>query len=545
MKQTVSQMESCIKSAIGRAWLPVELECIGGERLSADGWSESPEVSVVMPVHNGEAHVSRSIASILNQTWGDFEFIIIDDASQDKTIEVLQEAAAADRRIRVLKLRENQGPYVCKNLGLCHARGRIVALQDADDVSALERLSMQIEALREHPSALVCTVQYQRLDETGTPVLNRGKLNRRCYAALAMVRREVITRVGYFDSVRAAADDEFWRRLRLLLPSRGFRDIERPLYFAYVRGDSLSAGDVALDVKSGSGSDFLSEERRAYVEGYQGWHKKSESPLMGFPVRRRPFSVPDGLAPSDWYGNLQISSVVASIASVPERKEGLRCVVRRVLPQVDYLYVYLNNYGAIPEFLDHPRIHVACSEDHGDLVDNGKFFFVSQFVESAAYHFTLDDDIEYPPNYVSYMLAKLCQYADSVVVGMHGSVFRNEFSDYYDTASRKVFNYERELLPDQQVHVLGTGTTAYPTALIKPELNYFKSTGMADLYFAGLAKELSVPLLSVARGSGYLRSMETVGTESLYESCRGEGNPQSEFIKSRWPWRFPDLDKKE
>jgi hypothetical protein len=153
----------------------------------------------------------------------------------------------------------------------------------------------------------------------------------------------------------------------------------------------------------------------------------------------------------------------------------------------------------------------------------------------------LDDDLDYPVNYVSYMLSKLAQYGDKAVVGVHGSYIRSEFSDYYDRESRQVFVYDKELVDDQQVNILGTGTVAYARSLLSPGLQDFHSTGMADLWFALIAKSAEVPMMAVARAAGYLQAISGLPESCLYEDSRESSNPQTRFIHEYGPWSLPRL----
>jgi glycosyltransferase involved in cell wall biosynthesis len=108
----------------------------------------APTVSVVMAVKNGGQIMREAIDSILNQTFTDFEFIIINDGSTDETLEVLAEYK--DPRIQVYS-QENQGVARSANRGLAIARGKYIARQDHDDISLPARLQKQVEYLESHP----------------------------------------------------------------------------------------------------------------------------------------------------------------------------------------------------------------------------------------------------------------------------------------------------------------------------------------------------------------------------------------------------------
>ncbi len=127
----------------------------------------SPKVSVVMPVYNGERFLREAINSILNQTFGDFEFVIIDDASRDRTWQILAEYAAKDPRLVLAQNQHNSGVVMSRNHGLALARGEYIAVQDADDISHPERLALQIDYLETHPHIGAVGAAAQRIDDRG------------------------------------------------------------------------------------------------------------------------------------------------------------------------------------------------------------------------------------------------------------------------------------------------------------------------------------------------------------------------------------------
>lgn len=102
-----------------------------------------PKISVVMPAYNAEKYIGKSIDSILNQTYGDFEFIIINDGSKDSTKEII--LSYSDNRIVYLENEINSGIVVTLNKGLEYATGEYIARMDADDIAVAERLEKQIE----------------------------------------------------------------------------------------------------------------------------------------------------------------------------------------------------------------------------------------------------------------------------------------------------------------------------------------------------------------------------------------------------------------
>lgn len=111
----------------------------------------NPKVSVVMSTYNRESFLPAAIESILNQTFDDFEFIIINDGSSDKTADILEDYARKDKRIRIITNKENKGLIYSLNVGLDNAKGTYVArMDDDDDVSLPTRLEKQYNFMEEN-----------------------------------------------------------------------------------------------------------------------------------------------------------------------------------------------------------------------------------------------------------------------------------------------------------------------------------------------------------------------------------------------------------
>ena len=104
-----------------------------------------------MPVYNGERFLAQAIESILAQTFADFEFIIVDDGSRDRSAKIIRDYESQDDRIRLLELEHNVGKAAAKNHGIEAARGEYIAGMDSDDVSLPGRLEKQVDYLRSNP----------------------------------------------------------------------------------------------------------------------------------------------------------------------------------------------------------------------------------------------------------------------------------------------------------------------------------------------------------------------------------------------------------
>ncbi len=125
----------------------------------------APMISVIMPVYNAQRTVTDAVTSILEQSYDNFEFIIIDDCSQDQTWAILNELAAKDSRIKLWRNRANRKLPSTLNLAISKASGKYIARMDADDISLPNRLLIQLEFLEKNPEIGVCGSYSEIYDE--------------------------------------------------------------------------------------------------------------------------------------------------------------------------------------------------------------------------------------------------------------------------------------------------------------------------------------------------------------------------------------------
>ena len=122
-------------------------------------------VSVILPCFNAEPSIKSAIDSICQQTFQDWELLVIDDGSTDNTVEIIN--SLADKKIKVVLLGRNAGYPSAMNEGIARAQGKFIARMDADDISAPTRLAEQLKALHLHPSAAFCGVARYRITPGG------------------------------------------------------------------------------------------------------------------------------------------------------------------------------------------------------------------------------------------------------------------------------------------------------------------------------------------------------------------------------------------
>lgn len=199
-----------------------------------------PKVTVLMAVHNGEDYLQDAIQSILSQTFRDFEFLIVDDGSTDRSREIVQ--SFRDGRIRLVETGRNIGLPAALNAGLREARGEYIARQDADDRSLPGRLEAQVALLDASPDIHAVGAWFQSIDGQGalfgcnrpagaSPEIAEqlaAGLNPLAHGSVAFRRETVLDLGGYDERFWYAQDFDLW--LRLVQNGRNLAVVPQDLY---------------------------------------------------------------------------------------------------------------------------------------------------------------------------------------------------------------------------------------------------------------------------------------------------------------------------
>ena len=183
-----------------------------------------PLVTVLMPVYNAERYLEFSIESILNQTFSDFEFIIINDGSSDNSLDIIKSYADKDNRIKVIN-RKNKGLVKTLNEGVKLAAGKYIARMDGDDISMPERLEKQFNYMERHRQvgivggyAKLVDINNNYIDDMIYPISNYfcklALCNNTVFAHPAIfIRRQVALEFTYSALAWPAEDYELWMRI--------------------------------------------------------------------------------------------------------------------------------------------------------------------------------------------------------------------------------------------------------------------------------------------------------------------------------------------
>lgn len=214
---------------------------------------ELPLVSVIMPAYNSKGYIEQAIQSIQDQTYPNWELIIVDDASTDGTFALVENKIKQNQKVHLLQNRKNQGTGVARNLGIKAAKGRYICFLDADDLWLPEKLRVQVEFMQKRDLVMSFS-SYRLISEVGEeldktilalPELSYSKLLRANYVGnlTGMYDVEKTGKV-YCPPFRKRQDWALW--LSVLKKAGGAKGIQQPLALYRLRKEGISGNKFAL-----------------------------------------------------------------------------------------------------------------------------------------------------------------------------------------------------------------------------------------------------------------------------------------------------------
>lgn len=186
--------------------------------MQLDGKSK---ISIITPVFNDEGFIEQTIECVLNQTYSNFELIIIDDCSPDNSMDIVQ--TFKDERIRIIHNQKNEGAAYSRNVGIAAATGDYIAFLDGDDLWEPDKLEKQLSFMLEH-NYLFSASDYIEIDENGKPngryltapnCITRRKMVRVCYIGCltVMYKRDIFPNLAIPEDIKKRNDYALWLKL--------------------------------------------------------------------------------------------------------------------------------------------------------------------------------------------------------------------------------------------------------------------------------------------------------------------------------------------
>lgn len=239
--------------------------------------------------------------------------------------------------------------------------------------------------------------------------------------------------------------------------------------------------------------------------------------------------------------NHDMDKIVATMATMPGREESLRDVIASIIDQVDELRIYANNLHKKeiklhipPIYLHHRKLKWLFSDDHaGDLGDAGKFYHIEDI---DGYHFTIDDDIIYPPDYVATMVEAVDRYERRCAVSLHGRTFGpGSIRSYYHCAAGQ-YSCMRHVAADKHAHVIGTGVLAYHTDTLRIPFSEFQASNMGDIWFSKYCQEKKIPRIILKHEAGWVKDSQNYDqSNTIYADNCKDDTLQTKVVNSvKW-----------
>lgn len=227
------------------------------------------------------------------------------------------------------------------------------------------------------------------------------------------------------------------------------------------------------------------------------------------------------------------ATIVAGMATMPSRYDIVEHAVASIAPQVDRVYLYVNDQsGGSPKCSFPDNVDLIHSRHHdGDLKDAGKFWGLQHHDE--AFYISCDDDLTYPPTYVDDLWSQIERRAGQSACSYHGCVAPTGVVDsYYNNQGHKVHWREAQDRP-LNVNILGTGVMGIYTPTVDIPMDIFGEEPMADLYVAAHFQEQGVPCVALPHPKRWIRKV--VGAEDTPEISNDEhmDRVQARFVSQR------------
>jgi glycosyltransferase involved in cell wall biosynthesis len=237
------------------------------------------KVSVLLSVYNDESNVLEAINSVINQTYKNWELLIMDDCSTDNTYEVIDNFIKSNNyeNIFLFTNEKNCGTYVSANILIQKSTGDYLIRLDSDDKYDLTILEQEAGILDANQNIVACQSFYIR-----------EKSKKRLSEITLMYRKSIIENIGYYDSVRIVADSEFAERIKKMFGLKKIFVINKILYYAKKRINSLTTAPL---------THINSNARNNYRNNYKRWHECNKNLFIDFPLLKRQFDADEIILP--------------------------------------------------------------------------------------------------------------------------------------------------------------------------------------------------------------------------------------------------------
>jgi glycosyltransferase involved in cell wall biosynthesis len=253
----------------------------------------TPLISIIIPLYNTEKYIEKAIESVINQTYKNWQLIIIDDCSTDSSLDIVLDIRKrngfSNKKMVIKRIKKNMGTYVALNIGLKLAKGNYFCVLGSDDIYIPEKLQIQVDEFTQNPNCICVVGKYIRKNTHGNICHDINVSSERMENGImgectSMYSMSLINKIGYYDCVRYGADTNFfWRMCKYFGNYDKIKKINKILYLAIQRPNRLT-------------KDSTIPNRIIYCSNFKKWLSQGNY-YIDFPLEKRPYNVPEDMLP--------------------------------------------------------------------------------------------------------------------------------------------------------------------------------------------------------------------------------------------------------
>jgi glycosyltransferase EpsE len=310
--------------------------------------NQKPLVSVIMAAYNADKYIAEAIESVLSQTYSNWELIIADDVSNDKTPEIIKAYKKKDGRVKSIRLNKNSGSAIARNIAIEKSFGKYIAILDSDDIALPDRLTTQVKFLESNKDIDFVGSYVELINEDGKVIGKKKKpltyekikfpilLQIQFVMSAVTLRKEVIVEINGLDNEYLYVEDyDMWDRL--LLRGKKCANIPTVLIQHRIQPESVTQmshtqpiqEQRALDINARSVARFIKIPRDKLIN------------LVNF-VNNKPLSILQLFSALKWYKSLAQAYIASDTCTKTEavyvkklykimRKHGIKTKVKQLL----------------------------------------------------------------------------------------------------------------------------------------------------------------------------------------------------------------------
>lgn len=459
---------------------------------------------IIIPNYNNIAYIKRCLDSILQQTFQDFKIIVVDDMSTDLS-DKFCEMYARKHSDKIIFIPAKQKCYAgtCRNIALDYPIecSYVWAIDGDDYISSKDALAKLYAYAKSKKHDAIFFNGYRNINQhlvkiSKTPICL--KTIDGCdpqFHWLKISKPECFGR--YLENCMVGQD--LYHSYLSLDAIKTYINVKDSLY-VYQSNES----SVSNNTHSNKEKTIREQHRKLLLKELKKLKLHNSYLRQNLHIRIK--MIEERIKLEEWKAKNECRKVVVAMSSFPARKNGMVKVIKQLISQCDKMLIWLNDYDKVPSELKQfgNKIEVHLAGKLSCLKENGRYTWIDEYKD--AYYLTVDDDINYPKDYVQQMVAEINRYKQNAIVSFHGTIFANDKSETF-------YSFQMDVPYNIQVHRVGGGVMGLVPEKIKLKCPKMQElvTWDGDASLSVWATQHKVKKYVVAHRKGYLTEQQDNG----------------------------------